>query len=135
MENSIVFSSIENIVTSTIYNKQQPTSKSSMENMELSIFEKGKIFHAEEVFGMHGEEVNNRIEGEEEDLWDEEGEERKEDRLSLALVGKVWTNDTIYPNVYITTMKGIWVARYGLEINHVGFLVSIFFIGKTRRRS
>lgn len=120
IENSVDLSSKMNTSLPTNHNQQQHPSKSSRGSLTVESSGKGKMLHNEEVTAQHGEKAENNQGDEEEVLWDDEGDEGQEDRLSLALVGKIWSNRSINPNAFITTMKGIWVTRYGLDINHVG---------------
>lgn len=54
--------------------------------------------------------------------WDEDGDEtvNEDDRLALSLVGKLWSYRVPNPNAFISTMKGVWLVKYGVEISNVG---------------
>lgn len=57
--------------------------------------------------------------GEEEVEWEigEEEEEEEETRISLGVVGKLWTERNVNANALMATMKGIWNPKYGMEAN------------------
>ncbi|KAL2931460.1 AT hook-containing protein attf-4 [Bienertia sinuspersici] len=44
--------------------------------------------------------------------WEEDTGEEEEDRLTLGLVGKVWSNRTINVKAFISTMKSVWNPKH-----------------------
>lgn len=89
--------------------------------------DRGRVLETDE------DPVEDRHEGREEDLveWIEEGDEEVEDndRLSLSLVGKLWSNRVPNLNAFIATMKGVWLLKHGVEISNIGrnlFIIQFF---------
>lgn len=68
--------------------------------------------------------------------WDEGGSLDEDRRITLGLVGKVWTERFVNPNAFISTMKGIWRFQHGVEINNIrnNLFNSNFTIGRIRRK-
>ena len=54
--------------------------------------------HVEEQDGDTNEEVSE---------WVDEGNEDKEDRISLGMVGKLWSEHSLNPNVFMITIKNV----------------------------
>lgn len=54
--------------------------------------------------------------------WDEGGEEEEadNDRVSLGLIGRLWTNRNPNPTAFISTMKTVWTVKYGVELVNIG---------------
>lgn len=54
--------------------------------------------------------------------WVEDGEEVEEDndRITLGLVGSLWSSRVPNPNAFISTMKNVWAVKYGVEIVNIG---------------
>lgn len=58
--------------------------------------------------------------------WVVEEEEDDDDRVSLGIVGKVWTERHVNSNSRIATMRRIWNPRHGIEANNIGKNVFFF---------
>lgn len=54
--------------------------------------------------------------------WVDRGEDDgvDDDRISLGLIGKVWTNRNPNPVAFISTMKGIWWVKNRVDIVNIG---------------
>lgn len=52
--------------------------------------------------------------------WVDDDNEEEEDRISLGLVGKLWSDRTLNPMAFITTIKNVWVTNHGVDINMIG---------------
>lgn len=54
--------------------------------------------------------------------WDDTGEEEEDEeaRMSLGLVGKIWTKHDINSNAFMTVMKNVWQPIHGLDISSIG---------------
>lgn len=44
-------------------------------------------------------------------VWVDDGDESEEERLSLRLVGKLWSNRILNPIAFVSTIKNVWVTR------------------------
>ena len=64
--------------------------------------------------------TESRDDGEPDVEWCEEEEKEEEDRLELALIGRIWTERNININAFITTMKNVWQTSNGLDISNIG---------------
>lgn len=65
-----------------------------------------------------------------------EEEEVDNDRVALGLIGNIWMNRYPDPVAFISTMKGVWSVKNGVEIVNIGRnLYQIqFSIGEIRRK-
>lgn len=54
--------------------------------------------------------------------WVERGDDEgvDDDRISLGLIGNVWTNNNSNPVAFISMMKGIWSVKNGVDIVKIG---------------
>lgn len=52
--------------------------------------------------------------------WLDNGDKDEEERISLSLVGKLWSERTLNPYAFMATIKNVWVTKYGVEINMIG---------------
>lgn len=58
--------------------------------------------------------------------WVVEEEEEEEAKVSLGMVGKIWTERSINANAFVTTMKRVWNPRHGVEANCIDKNVFFF---------
>lgn len=49
-----------------------------------------------------------------------EEEEVDNDRVALGLIGNIWMNRYPDPVAFISTMKGVWSVKNGVEIVNIG---------------
>lgn len=52
--------------------------------------------------------------------WLEDGNKEEEERISLGLIGKLWSERILNPNAFMSTIKNIWVTQHGVDINMIG---------------
>lgn len=52
--------------------------------------------------------------------WLDDGNEEEEDRLSLSLIGKLWTKRSLNPTAFMSTIKNVWVTQHGVDISMIG---------------
>lgn len=52
--------------------------------------------------------------------WTEEGNDEEDDRITLGLIGKLWSDRILNVNAFITTIKNVWVTQHGVDINVIG---------------
>lgn len=76
---------------------------------------KGSVMHAEEKVDA-SDDLESVVE------WVEYGENKvgDNDRVALGLIGNLWTTRNPNPTAFISTMKGIWTVKYGVEIVNLG---------------
>lgn len=71
--------------------------------------------------------------------WVDDGsdEDTENDRLELGLIGKLWTNRCPNPTAFISTLKNVWMVKYGVDIINIGrnLYRFQFSIGGTNKRS
>lgn len=53
-------------------------------------------------------------------VWTKEGNDDEEERISLGLIGKLWTDRTLNSNAFISIIKNVQVTKYGVDINMIG---------------
>lgn len=73
--------------------------------------------------GNHVSELDKiQTEDFEEDVteWVDDGNDEEDDRISLGLVGKLWSERTLNPSVFMSTIKNVWVTTHGVDINMIG---------------
>lgn len=66
------------------------------------------------------ENVQNEESEEEASEWVDEGNEDEEDQISLGLIGKLWSERSLNPTAFMTTIKNVWVTQYDVYINMIG---------------
>lgn len=42
--------------------------------------------------------------------WADDGNDEEEERISLGLLGRLWSERTLNSNAFITTIKNVWVT-------------------------
>lgn len=52
--------------------------------------------------------------------WLDGGNEEEEERISLGLIGKLWSERFLNPTTFIATIKNVWVIQHGVDINMIG---------------
>lgn len=52
--------------------------------------------------------------------WVDDGDEGEEERISLSLIGKIWSNRVLNPTTFMTTIKNVWVTQYGVDVSMIG---------------
>ena len=69
--------------------------------------------------------------------WVDEGNEEEDHRISLGLIGKLWSERTLNPNAFMTTIKNVWVTQHGIDINMIGkhlYQIQFYHWRETRRK-
>lgn len=52
--------------------------------------------------------------------WVEDGNDEENDRISLGMVGKLWSERVLNPTAFMTTIKNVWVTQHGVDVKMIG---------------
>ncbi|CAO2838116.1 unnamed protein product [Amaranthus hypochondriacus] len=58
--------------------------------------------------------------GEEEVIWEDDIGEEEANKLTLGLIGKIWTSRMVNLNAFMSMIKGVWALKHEQEIRNIG---------------
>lgn len=52
--------------------------------------------------------------------WLHDDDEEEDNRISLGLIGKLWSERILNPTAFMATIKNVWVTQHGFDVNMIG---------------